>query len=192
MYRDHDNMSSVNLYDQQMRYNELRQGNHEPIADFKTRFNNQLKANGGVGMTEISESLRALDFIGKLNTKRYADMLTVMRKNAAQNLGGAYPNTLAGASRTAFTWTHNGTQSPLRNSINSAYLADAVHVTKTKDPEKAKIPPVKKVPAEPKEPKLKKASSLDSIMCYVCGNLGTMHVTSSREATRHYWQQQQT
>ena len=192
MYGDHDNMSSVNLYDQQMRYNELRQGDHEPIADFKTRVDNQLKANSGVGMTEISESLRALDFIGKLDTERYADMLTVMRNNAAQNLAGAYPNILAGAFRTASTWTRNGTQSPLGNSIHSAYLADAVHVTKTKDPEKAKTPPVKKVLEERKEPKLKKRRH-SIVSCAMSVEIwDTVHVTASREVTKHYWQQQQT
>ena len=82
-------MTSVNLHDQQLHYNALRQGDREHIAEFKTSFDNQLKANSGVGMTDIGESLRALDFISKLDTKRYSDMLTVMRNNACQNIPSA-------------------------------------------------------------------------------------------------------
>ena len=113
MFGDHDNMTSVNLHDQQLRYNALRQGDREPIAEFKTRFDNQLKANSGVGMTDIGESLRALDFISKLDTKRYSGMLTVMRNNACQNIPGAYPDTLASAFRTASTWIRDGALVPL-------------------------------------------------------------------------------
>ena len=85
MFGNHDNMTSINLHDQQFRYNALRPGDRKTIAEFKTRFDNQLKANSGVGMTDIGEPLRALDFISKLDTKRYSSMLTVMRNNACQN-----------------------------------------------------------------------------------------------------------
>ena len=169
MYGDHDNMSAVNLHDQQLRYNSLRQGERELVADFKTRFDNQMKANHGVGMIEINDSLRALDFISKLDTKRYGGMLTVMRNNACQNLPGAYPATLAAAFRIASTWTRDGALIPLGSSPHSAFLADAVHVTKTKDTEKVKTPPPpKKGSADTKA----KKSSLESVLCYVCGNLG--------------------
>ena len=86
---DHYNMTSINLHDQQLRYNALHQGDRETIAEFKTRFDNQLKANSGVGVTDSGEPLRALDFISKLDTKRYSGMLTVIRNNACQNISGA-------------------------------------------------------------------------------------------------------
>ena len=150
MFGDHDNMTSINLHDQQLRYNALRQGDRETIAEFKTRFDNQLKANSGVGMTDIGEPLRALDFISKLDTKRYSNMLTVMRNNACQNIPGAYPDTLASAFRTASTWIRDGALVPLgsNHQHHSAYLADAVHVTKAKDPEKGKTPSSKKNKAQ--------------------------------------------
>ena len=169
MYGDHDNMSAMNLHDQQLRYNSLRQNERELVADFKTRFDNQLKANHGVGITEIDDSIRALDFISKLDTKRYGSMITSMRNNACQNLPGAYPSTLAAAYRIASTWTRDGALAPFGGIPHAAFLADAVHVTKAKDTEKVKTPPPpKKVPADAKA----KRSSLESVLCYVCGNLG--------------------
>jgi hypothetical protein len=40
-------------------------------SDIKIRFGNQVKSNQGVGMPEISEKQGAMDFIGKLDYKRY-------------------------------------------------------------------------------------------------------------------------
>jgi hypothetical protein len=57
----------------------------------------------GAGMAEISERLREMDFIGKLDFKRYNSMLTSMRNCACQKLPGSYPKTLSAAFRTAST-----------------------------------------------------------------------------------------
>ena len=92
-----------NIHDQSLRYNNLRQGDRELISAFKTRFDNQVKSNQGVGIPEISDALRAMDFIGKLDPKKYKSMLTCMRNSTAQNLPGSYPKTLAGAYRTVST-----------------------------------------------------------------------------------------
>ena len=92
-----------NIHDQSLRYNILRQGDRELISAFKTRFDNQVKSNQGVGIPEISDALRAMDFIGKLDPKKYKSMLTCMRNSTAQNLPGSYPKTLAGAYRTVST-----------------------------------------------------------------------------------------
>lgn len=103
IYANDDEMSTLNIHDQSLRYNNLRQGDRELISAFKTRFDNQVKSNEGVGIPEISDALRAMDFIGKLDPKRYNSMLTCMRNSSAQNLPGSYPKTLAGAYRTAST-----------------------------------------------------------------------------------------
>jgi hypothetical protein len=108
IYANDDEMSTLNIHDQSLRYNSLRQGDRELISAFKTRFDNQVKSNQGVGIPEISEALRAMDFIGKLDPKRYNSMITCMRNSAARNLPGSYPKTLAGAYRTASTWTRDG------------------------------------------------------------------------------------
>ena len=168
MYGEDDTMSAVNLHDQQLRYNSLRQGDRELISDFKTRFDNQIKANHGVGMTEVTEPIRALDFISKLDSKRYGGMLTHMRNNACQNLAGAYPGTLASAFRIASTWTRDGALVPLGSNHHSAYLADGAYVTKAKDPEKGKS----LSPMSPKKSGGLKEKSSSEILCFVCGKAG--------------------
>ena len=101
IYGEDDSMRAVNIHEQTLRYNYLRQGDREVIGDFKTRFDNQVLANKGVGMNEVEESIRAIDFLSKLDPKRYTGMLTVMRNSAVQNLPNSYPSTLAGAYRVA-------------------------------------------------------------------------------------------
>jgi hypothetical protein len=133
IYANDDEMSTLNIHDQSFRYNSLRQGDRELISTFKTRFDNQVKSNQGVGIPEISDALRAMDFIGKLDPKRYNSMLTCMRNSAARNLPGSYPKTLAGAYRTASTWTRDGVVVPLGTDTHSAFLSDTVFVTKAKD-----------------------------------------------------------
>lgn len=108
IFGDDDEMSAVNIHDQAKRYNDMKQGDKELISDFKIRYDNQLKTNEGVGIPEMSEPLRAMDFIGKLDFKRYNSMLTSMRNSACRNLPGSYPKTLASAYRTASTWTRDG------------------------------------------------------------------------------------
>lgn len=74
------------------------------MSDFKTRYDNQMKANEGVGIVSDDPSLLAIDFLSELDPKRFTSMLTVLRYNAAINVP-SYPTTLAGAYRTAPTWT---------------------------------------------------------------------------------------
>ena len=69
IYGDGDCMSFVNIHDQSVRYNYMKQGDRESIAEFKTRFDNQIKANQGVGIPDIDEKLRAMDFMGKLDPR---------------------------------------------------------------------------------------------------------------------------
>ena len=70
VYGVDDNMRAVNKHDQSEKYNNLRQGGREYISAFKIRFDNQVKANNGVGITELDEESRAMDFLGKFDPKR--------------------------------------------------------------------------------------------------------------------------
>jgi hypothetical protein len=45
IYGPSDNMRAVNVNDQLVRFSNMRQGEREFISDFKTRYNNQVKAN---------------------------------------------------------------------------------------------------------------------------------------------------
>jgi hypothetical protein len=45
MYGATDKMRAVNVNDQKMKFNNMRQGDREFVSDFKTRYDNQLKAN---------------------------------------------------------------------------------------------------------------------------------------------------
>ena len=168
IYANDDEMSTLNIHDQSLRYNNLRQGDRELISAFKTRFDNQVKSNEGVGIPEISDALRAMDFIGKLDPKRYNSMLTCMRNSSAQNLPGSYPKTLAGAYRTASTWTRDGVVVPLGTDTHSAFLSDSIFVTSAKDSTDKDPAKDSKAPADKKN----KKSSLSTLMCFVCGKFG--------------------
>ena len=130
IYGEDDAMRAVNIHEQTLRYNYLRQGDREVIGDFKTRFDNQVLANRGVGMTEVEESIRAIDFLSKLDPKRYTGMLTVMRNSAVQNLPNSYPTTLAGAYRVASSWTNSGGGVPHGTEQHAAFLSDSMTGTK--------------------------------------------------------------
>ena len=161
VYGEDDSMRAVNVHEQTLRYNYLRQGEREVIGDFKTRFDNQVLANRGVGMTEVEEPIRAIDFLSKLDPKRYTGMLTFMRNNAVQNLPNSYPSTLAGAYRVASSWTNAGGGVPLGAEQHSAFLTDTLLGTKEKVAGKGS----KGKTAAPK----KKSSS---VICFVCGKIG--------------------
>ena len=157
IYDEDDSMRAVNVHEQTLRYNYLRQDEREVIGDIKTRFNNQVLANRGVGMTEVEKPIRAIDFLSKLDPKRYTGMLTFMRNNAVQNLPNSYPSTLAGAYRVA----SNDGGVLLRAQQHSAFLTDTLPRTKEKVPGKG---------STGKTAASKKKSS--SVICFVCGQTG--------------------
>ena len=161
IYGEDDSMRAMNVHEQTIRYNYLRQGEREVIGDFKTRFDNQVSANRGVGMVDVEEAIRAIDFLSKLDPKRYTGMLTLMRNNAVQNLPNSFPSTLAGAYRVASSWTSSGGAVPLGAEQHSAFLTDSLVGTKEKVSGKG---------AKGKTAGTKKKSS--SVICFVCGNTG--------------------
>ena len=101
IYGDTDPMREVNVQDQESKYAMLRQGEREYITVFKTRFDEQVSANEGVGMPGVSEAKRALEFLHKLDPVRYRKMLAQMRNDALRNVPDAYPRTIASAFRIA-------------------------------------------------------------------------------------------
>ena len=167
IFGEDDEMSVANIHDQALRYHNLRQGDKEFISDFKIRFDHQVKSNQAVGIPEIGEPLRAMDFIGKLDFKRYNGMLTSMRNCACQNLPGSYPKTLASAYRTASTWTRDGLLVPMGSDSHSAFLTDtAFIVTKGKDQKDVKD-------LKPPADKIEKSSSAKTFKgCLTCGKIG--------------------
>ena len=161
-----DPMKEVNTLEQEIRFSAMRQGDREFISTFKVRFDNQVKANTGAGVPVPSERKMALEFIMKLDTKRYRKMLTQMRNDSLRGEEDAYPSTLASAYRIASGWTNEDHSGAGHGSeSNSAFLTDLCFVTKAKDPEKPAGQKTGSAPAATKVDKKKKAD----VECYVCG-----------------------
>lgn len=95
-------------HEQESKYGMMWQGEREFITTFKARFDEQVLANDAVGVTKITDTLRALNFIGKLDPKRYKKMMTDMRNDALRQKPDAYPKTLASAFRIASQWRSDG------------------------------------------------------------------------------------
>jgi hypothetical protein len=133
IFGDDDEMSYVNIHDQSVKYSYLRQGEKQSITSFKKEFDEHVKACEGVGIPDIAPQLRAMDFIGKLDPKRFSSMLTFMRNAASHDMPGAYPKNVAAAFRTASTWVREGSTVPIASHTHTAFLAESESLTKTKD-----------------------------------------------------------
>jgi hypothetical protein len=161
IFGDGDPMREVNILEQETRFGALRQGEREYISTFKERFDNQIKANEGAGVPELTETKLALEFIMKLDPKRYKRMLSEMRDDALRKDPDAYPKTLASAYRIASGWSSEQAGGGSHSMDNhSAFLADTAFVTKAKDPEKG---------GKMAGSKGKKSGD---IICFVCGLVG--------------------
>ena len=161
-----DPMKEVNSLEQEIRFSAMRQGDREFISTFKTRFDNQVRANEGAGVPKPSDRKLALEFIMKLDPRRYKRMLSQMRNDSLRNDPDAYPSTLASAFRIASGWTNEDpTSGAYGVENNSAYLADACFVSKAKDPEKG----AGKLPATSAGAKGKRKAE---VICFVCGLVG--------------------
>ena len=70
MFGDEDPMQEFNQHEQESKYGLLRKGEREFITTFKARFDEQVAANLVVGIAPVSDSKRALDFLGNLDPRR--------------------------------------------------------------------------------------------------------------------------
>ena len=163
MFGDTDPMKEVNQHEQESKYGMMRQGEREFITSFKARFDEQILANDAVGVAKISDSLRALDFIGKLDPKRYKKMTTDMKNDAVRQQPDAYPKTLAQAYRIASRYSSDGgAPQPGPGAGALALVTEEAHVTTSKDPEKKagkSAGPAKK-------------KSLTDVECFLCEKTG--------------------
>lgn len=153
----------INQHQQESKYGSMRQGEREFIVTFKNRFDEQVEANHAVGVPEVSESKRALDFLGKLDPKRYKKMHDSMKNDALRRKPEAFPKTLAEAFHIASGWHDDDTPlTPTPGAPNAAYVTDSAHVTAAKDP------------AEKKAGKTGGArkKSLADVECYLCEEKG--------------------
>jgi hypothetical protein len=82
IFGDGDPMREVNILEQETQFGALRQGERVNILTFKQRFDNQIKANEGAGVPELTETKLVLEFIMKLDPKRYERMLSEMRNDS--------------------------------------------------------------------------------------------------------------
>ena len=170
IYGDGDPMIQVNIQEQETRYAELRQGEKEFLSSFKVRFDNQVKNNAGAGVAEITDSKRALDFICKLDPKRYRSMLAKMRNNALSMEDNAYPQTLSSAFRIASGWINEDNDRGFNNGneSHSAFVFE-----KSSTPPQSKIPTTSDTTADDKKRAALKMKRARKIVCYVCGS--TVH-----------------
>ena len=90
-------MVRLNKREQLARYSALRQGDRENIASFKVRYDAQVQAGIGAGLPVIDEETMAMDFLHKLDPKRFERMLNHMRRNAIMDAGESYLATLVAA-----------------------------------------------------------------------------------------------
>lgn len=166
-------MIHLNKRERLTRYSALRQGDREYIASFKIRYDAQVQAGIGAGLPVIDEETMAMDFLHKLDPKRFERMLNHMRRNAIMDAGESYPATLAAAVRIASAWPDEGPSSansnPLGTDTHSAFVtADSAFVMKSKDPggkKQSTNPTVDKLPSGKKK-------SLAEVECYVCAEYG--------------------
>ena len=159
MFGDDDALMEINQHRQESKYGSMRQGERELLVTFKSRFDEQLEANRAVGVAEVSQSKRALDFLGKLDPKRYRKMHDSMKNDAQRQKPDAFPPTLANAFHIANGWHEDDELTP--GAPNAAYVRGGVHSITPKDTDKKAVKTggaKKKPPAE--------------VECYLCEQNG--------------------
>jgi hypothetical protein len=157
-------MTEVNIQEQVARFASLKQGEREPVASFKTRFDNQVKANLRAGVPDVSDSTRALEFFFKLDDKRYRRILQYYHNKALDNDANAYPQTITAAYRIASRWVidekgqNRGYRDPPE--LQSAFVTDSALVAKAK----ATPDVIDKKPSG----KERRRRPLSEVTCYCC------------------------
>jgi hypothetical protein len=64
----------------------MRQGDRKGTPEFKSRYDNKVKAKESVGIVNDDDLLVAVEFLSRLDPKRFTSMSTVLRNNAAPSL----------------------------------------------------------------------------------------------------------
>ena len=172
IYGEGANMSDVNRMEQITRFEVLKQGERENINVFKLRYDNQIKANEGAGIAPITDSLRAMEFIYKLDSRRYRGMIASMRHDALKGHADAFPATLHAAYSIASDW-HGDDHSSYHGGgdMHNAYVTESALVTKARDPAKGTSKGSNTQRGMPMG-SIKKKSSSSTVICYVCGIAG--------------------
>ena len=125
IYGEGDPMTQVNVQEAENRYNALRQMDRELVSSFKLRFDNKVKSCNGAGVPAVADAKRALDFLYKLDAKRFKKMLASMRNIALCMTENAYPATLSAA---YYDRGFNGSDG------HSAFIADSDNSATGKSP----------------------------------------------------------
>ena len=173
IYGEGANMSDVNRMEQITRFEVLKQGERENINVFKLRYDNQIKANEGAGIAPITDSLRAMEFIYKLDSRRYRGMIASMRHDALKGHADAFPATLHAAYSIASDWNADDHRSYQGGGdVSNAYVTETALVTKARDPVKGASKGNNIVQRGLTVGVGKRKTSSSSIICYVCGIAG--------------------
>ena len=140
MFGADEALQEYNQHEQENKYSSMRQGEREHLVTFKNRFDEQVEANMSVGIAAVSDSKRALDFLGKLDPRRFKVMMDDMKHDALRRKPDAFPSTLALAFHISNQWNEGNTPAhtpaPAPAGVNAAYVTEEVHVTMAKDTEK--------------------------------------------------------
>ena len=88
-----------------------------------------------MGIKEVEDKIRAMDYLGKVDPKLYTMMLTSMLNETLKNVRSSiHPKALAGVYRVASSWSSSWKSIPSEQ--HSAFVTDRAFGTKAKDPEK--------------------------------------------------------
>ena len=166
VYGEGDPLQLLNVKEQENRYEALRQGEREFLSNFQVRFESQVKACVGAGVPDVTASKRAMDFVYKLDARRYGAMVSSMRNAASKLDPTAYPTTVIDAIRRANNWVNEdpGFVKPSGNTIDT----HSAFVTETEPTDK---PEGKSVTDKPADGEVKKKDK-SGVECFVCGKMG--------------------
>ena len=161
IYGEGDRMTQINVQEAENRYNALRQMDKELVSSFKLRFDNEVKSCNGAGVPAVADAKRALDFLYKLDAKRFKKMLASMRNNALCMTENAYPATLSAAYRIASGWVNDDYDRGFNGPEgHSAFVADSNNPATSTNPTTGKS-------------KTKKSEKKHTTKtCFVCGVAG--------------------
>ena len=166
VYGEGDPLQLLNVKEQENRYEALRQDEREFLSNFQIRFESQVKACVGAGVPDVTPRKRAMDFVYKLDARRYGAMVSSMRNAASKLDPTAYPATVIDAIRRANNWVSEdpGFVKPTGNSVDT-HSAFVTEDEPTGKPEGKSV--TNKSAAGESKNKDKSA-----VECYTCGKMG--------------------